>query len=87
MVGVSALARGADAGLVGHVAGIGLGGGPTGVVEPQQVGGALAGQVGLVTGASSGLGRATAVALARAGAEVALLACGRTDLICPCSAA
>ncbi len=34
----------------------------------------LAGQAGLVTGASSGLGRATALALARAGADVALLA-------------
>jgi len=35
---------------------------------------ALDGQVALVTGASSGLGRATALALAQAGADVALLA-------------
>ena len=35
---------------------------------------ALAGKTALVTGASSGLGRATAVALARAGADVALVA-------------
>lgn len=34
----------------------------------------LAGQVAIVTGASSGLGRATAIALAQAGAHVALLA-------------
>jgi 3-oxoacyl-[acyl-carrier protein] reductase len=40
----------------------------------------LAGQVALVTGASSGLGRATAVALAHAGADVALLARSATDL-------
>src|SRR5918912_1438565 len=40
----------------------------------------LEGRVGLVTGASSGLGRATAVALAQAGAEVALLARGQHDL-------
>jgi NADP-dependent 3-hydroxy acid dehydrogenase YdfG len=35
---------------------------------------ALAGQATLVTGASSGLGRATALALARTGASVALVA-------------
>src|SRR5919112_3183274 len=42
--------------------------------------GALAGQVALVTGASSGLGKATAVALARAGADVALAARSREEL-------
>ncbi len=42
--------------------------------------GALDGQVVIVTGASSGLGRATAVALARAGADVALLARSEADL-------
>ncbi len=42
--------------------------------------GALDGQVAVVTGASSGLGRATAVALARAGADVALLARSEDDL-------
>ena len=40
----------------------------------------LTGQAALVTGASSGLGRATAVALARAGADVALLARSEDDL-------
>ena len=40
----------------------------------------LAGQVAVVTGASSGLGRATATALARGGASVALLARHERDL-------
>src|SRR6266700_5168372 len=41
---------------------------------------ALNGQLALVTGASSGLGRATALALAQAGADVALLARSADDL-------
>ena len=40
----------------------------------------LDGQVAVVTGASSGLGRATAIAMARAGAHVALLARSARDL-------
>ena len=50
------------------------------MTEPQHAPGPLAGKVALVTGASSGLGRATAVALAQAGADVALLARGKHDL-------
>jgi 3-oxoacyl-[acyl-carrier protein] reductase len=50
------------------------------VTEPGRPLGPLAGQAALVTGASSGLGRATAVALAQAGADVALLARGQHDL-------
>lgn len=46
----------------------------------EQMAGLLAGQVALVTGASSGLGRATAIALAHAGADVALLARSAPDL-------
>ena len=40
----------------------------------------LAGRTAVVTGASSGLGRATALALARAGADVAVLARGAAEL-------
>ena len=50
------------------------------MTEPQHAPGPLAGKVALLTGASSGLGRATAVALAQAGADVALLARGKHDL-------
>jgi 3-oxoacyl-[acyl-carrier protein] reductase len=42
--------------------------------------GGLRGRAALVTGASSGLGRATAIALAAAGADVALVARGEEEL-------
>src|SRR6266700_509430 len=50
------------------------------MLEPGRAAGPLAGQVALITGSSSGLGKATAIALAQAGADVALLARGKDDL-------
>ena len=48
--------------------------------EPGHETGRLEGKVALVTGASSGLGRATAISLAQAGADVALVARSAADL-------
>ena len=48
--------------------------------EAANGGRALEGKTALVTGASSGLGRATAVALAQAGADVALVARSAEEL-------
>ncbi len=46
-----------------------------------QKGRVLDGQEAIVTGASSGLGRATAIAMAQAGAHVALLARSERELV------
>jgi 3-oxoacyl-[acyl-carrier protein] reductase len=48
--------------------------------EPGDEPGRLEGKAALVTGASSGLGRVTAIALARAGADVALVARSQQEL-------
>src|SRR5215212_1141988 len=53
---------------------------PMSETEDGTGGGRLEGKAALVTGASSGLGRATAIALARAGADVALVARSREEL-------
>jgi len=50
------------------------------VSEPGSETGRLEGKVALVTGASSGLGRAASIALARAGADVALVARSQQEL-------
>jgi NAD(P)-dependent dehydrogenase (short-subunit alcohol dehydrogenase family) len=48
--------------------------------KPGSETGRLEGKAALVTGASNGLGRATAIALARAGADVALVARSQQEL-------
>ncbi len=48
--------------------------------KPGSETGHLEGKAALVTGASNGLGRATAIALARAGADVALVARSQQEL-------
>src|SRR5215213_11891314 len=50
------------------------------VSESENESSRLAGKAALVTGASSGLGRATAIALAEAGADVALAARSKEEL-------
>src|SRR3712207_9011254 len=48
--------------------------------QPESETGHLQGKAALVTGASSGLGRAASIALARAGADVALVARSQQEL-------
>src|SRR4028118_626049 len=64
---------GAGGAREGGGCGVGGAGGGTG-------GGRLEGKAALVTGASSGLGRATAIALGRAGSDVALVGRSRADM-------
>jgi hypothetical protein len=49
-------------------------------ISPSKFTNSLAGQVVLITGASRGIGRATALAFAAAGARVAALARTKTDI-------